>query len=115
MSTTRRNIYFSMIANEYVTKIKEIRDLLRKKRAEYDVAVFENNVTKMDKKKREFDKIWKTNWPYYNNQFYIPRRVGEPPPPNAKPFPSDDVLQRLNGFLLSNGLLLKFLTHKLSD
>ena len=96
MPTTITNRYFSMIANEYVTKIKEIRDLLRKKRAKYDVAVFENNVTKMETTKKKFADTWKTKWPYYNNEFYIPRTDGEPPPPNAKPFPSDDVLQRLN-------------------
>jgi len=95
MPTTRRNIYFSTLAKHYIANIKEIRKLLREKRAEYDVAVFQNNVTKMEKKKREFDDIWIKKWPYYNNEIDI-ARDDEPRPANAKPYPADGALQRLN-------------------
>jgi hypothetical protein len=95
MPTARRNIYFSTLAKNYIAKIKEIRKLLREKRAEYDVAVFQNNVRKMEKNKREFDDIWIKNWPYYNNEMDI-ARDDEPRPANAKPYPADGALQKLN-------------------
>ena len=67
MPTTRRNsIYYPSIAKQYIDDIKVIRSLLREKRNEYKLAKNRNDITEMNKKKVEFDEIWKTQWPYYN-------------------------------------------------